>query len=159
VMRRWLTTALVGVVLTLLIAAFPAMAWIRNQQGHEGHVYPSEIEGLAVRKQPADPLADARNRGSKIFGHYCQMCHGPEGKGDGLNSTFLKTSPRDFTDREFWEKRTTRERTHDVIGRGGVYIGKSVLMPAWERTLTKQEISDVAVFIRDFATEPEARGE
>ncbi len=157
--RRSLATVLVGVVLTLLIAAFPTMAWIRNQQGHTGHIYPSEIESLAVRKQPEDPLADARDRGSKIFGHYCQMCHGAEGKGDGLNSTFLKTSPRDFTDREFWQKRTTLERTHDAIGRGGTHIGKSVLMPAWERTLTEQQIRDVAVFIRAFATEQKSQGE
>lgn len=153
--QHGIVTALVGVVLVLLIAAFPAMMWIRIQQEHVGHVAPSEIESLAVRKQPADPLADARARGSKIFGHYCQMCHGTEGQGDGPNSTFLETSPRDFTDREFWQKRTSQERTHDVIRQGGAYIGKSMLMPPWGKTLSEQEIRDVAIFIRACATEPE----
>ncbi|MFV2066318.1 MAG: cytochrome c [Pirellulales bacterium] len=153
---RPILTVLVYLVLALFAAAFPAMAWVRSQQGRQGHVSPSEIEGLAIRREPVDSLADARIRGAVVYRHYCQLCHGTGGKGDGANASLLEVKPRNFTDPEFWEKRTTEERLHDVVSRGGTHIGKSVLMPAWGRTLTEQEIRDVVVFVRDFAVQTEA---
>ena len=153
---RPIVTALVYLVLALLAAAFPTMAWVRSQQGSKGHVSPSEIDGLAIRREPANPLADARNRGGVVYRHYCQICHGSGGEGDGTNASLLEIQPRNFTDSEFWQKRTTDERLHDAVSHGGTYIGKSVLMPAWGRTLTEQQIRDVVVFIRAFAGRVEA---
>ncbi len=74
--RRWLSIALAGLIPAVFVAAFLAMAWVRSEQGHSERVYPSEIEALAVHKEPADPLADARSRGRGLYRHYCQICHG-----------------------------------------------------------------------------------
>jgi cytochrome c oxidase cbb3-type subunit III len=149
-MRRWLSIAVIGLVPTIYIAGFLAMERVRSQQGNAVHVYPSEIEALAIHTGPADPLADARARGSKVFQHYCQICHGESGKGDGFNSSRLTPPPRDFTQPSFW-KSTTDERVHFAVSQGGQSVGKSVLMPAWGHTLTKSQIDDVIVYIRSLA--------
>jgi mono/diheme cytochrome c family protein len=150
VIRRWLASALVGLIPATYVVAFLAMGWIRSHQGHGEQVYPSRIEALAVSREPADPLADARARGEKVFRHYCQICHGESGKGDGFNSSRLDPRPRDFTDAKFWQK-TRPERIFDAVAQGGSANGKSVLMPAWGHTLTERQILDVIVFIRAFA--------
>ena len=148
--RRWLAIALVGLVSAIYVAAFLAMGWVRAHQGHGGQVYPSPIEALAVSHEPADPLADARARGEKVYRHYCQVCHGESGKGDGRNAPMLNPRPRDFSDAKFWQA-IVRDRDYNVIVQGGAASGKSVLMPAWGHTLTERQIRDVSVFIRAFA--------
>jgi mono/diheme cytochrome c family protein len=149
-MRRWLAIALVGLIPATYVVAFLTMGWIRSHQGHSEHVYRSRIEALAISQEPADPLADARARGAKVYRHYCRICHGEGGKGDGFNSSRLEPRPRDFTDATFWEK-TRDDRVYDAVAQGGTANGKSVLMPAWGHTLTERQLRDVIVFIRAFA--------
>ncbi len=150
-MRHRLAIVLMSLIPVVFIAGFLAMAWVRSQQGHGEQVDPSQIENMVLPKGPADPLADARGRGSNVFNQYCKICHGENGKGDGFNSGKLTPSPRDFTQASFWQG-TTDERLHFAVAKGGVSVGKSVLMPAWGQTLTKSQIDDVIVYLRAFAT-------
>ncbi len=154
--RHWIGIALASLIPLVFAASFPAMAWIRSQQGHSEQ-YTSEIESLAVRREPADPLADALARGGKIYRHYCQICHGEEGKGDGFNSYNIEPPPRNLTDEGFWQQ-TTDERAYYAVAEGGGSVGKSVMMPAWGHTLTDRQIRDVIVFLRAFARQTEADG-
>jgi cytochrome c oxidase cbb3-type subunit III len=156
VIRRWLLIALVCLIPLVYVAAFLTMGWIRSRQSHREQVYPSKIEGLAVRREPTDPLADARTRGRKVYQHYCQICHGETGKGDGFNSGNLAQPPHDFTDVNFW-RQTTDERVYYAVAQGGPSVGKSVLMPAWGHTLTERQLRDVIVFIRAFAASEKPR--
>jgi cytochrome c oxidase cbb3-type subunit 3 len=160
VIRRWVTIALVSLLFLLCAAAFVAMAWVRASQGHGGQVYPSEIRGLAIREPPADPSADARRRGEVVYRHYCQICHGKQGKGDGFNADKLEVPPGDFTNEEFWrqtsDERELEYRLKDSISKGGPSIGKSVLMPGWGHTLSEKQIRDVIVYVHAFAPRPEA---
>ncbi len=119
-------------------------------QGHNPGVYPSEIEELAVRRGPRDPVVEAQGRGRQVYEHYCKICHGDEGQGDGFNSGSLETPPRDFSDPIFWES-TNSERLTSAVSGGGQAVGKSVLMPAWGRTLTERQIQDVISYLRVFA--------
>ncbi len=154
--RHWIGIALAGLIPGVFAASFLAMAWIRSQQGHSAQ-YKSEIDSLAVRREPADPLADALARGGKIYRHYCQICHGEEGKGDGPNSSFLQTQPRDFTNVRFWQPANDQHfyLRFRAVAEGGGSVGKSVLMPAWGHTLTDRQIRDVIVFLRAFARQTE----
>ena len=138
-------------ILLSFLAAFVVMGWIRSRQGHDSQAYASEIETLAGGKQPVDELSEAQSRGQRVFEHYCAICHGNEGRGDGFNSTNLAVSPRDFSDVAFWEQ-TTDERVYFAVSQGGPSIGRSVLMPAWGRTLDEGQIRDVITFVRTFAT-------
>ncbi|MCH8048325.1 MAG: cytochrome c [Planctomycetes bacterium] len=108
--------------------------------------FPSPIRDLAVRRQRLDPVAEARTRGRETYMHYCQICHGDTGQGDGFNSTNLAVAPRDFSDPEFW-KSSTDERLTSAIADGGEAVGKSVLMPAWGKTLSQQQIDDVIAYL------------
>ncbi len=152
--RHWIGIALAGLISCVFAASFPAMAWIRSQQGHREH-YTSEIESLAIHREPADPLADALARGDKVYQHYCLICHGEEGRGDGFNSYNIEPPPRNFTDEGFWQQ-TTAERTYYAVSQGGGAVGKSVLMPAWGHTLTDRQIRDVITFARALAKQPKA---
>ena len=50
--RRWLLTALAGLIPLIYVSAFLAMAWDRSQQGDSEAVDPSEIDALASTKSP-----------------------------------------------------------------------------------------------------------
>ena len=154
--RRWLPIALASLIPAVYVAAFLTMGWIRSRQGHSEQVYPSKIEALAVRREPADSLADARVRGRTVYGHYCQICHGESGKGDGFNSGNLAQPPLDFTDGKLWRE-TSDERLYYAVAQGGPSVGKSVLMPAWGHTLTEKQLRDVVIFIRAFAAPAKPR--
>ena len=152
--RHWIGIALAGLIAGVFAASFLAMAWVRSRQGHSQQ-YKSEIESLAVRREPADPLADTLARGGKIYRHYCRICHGEKGKGDGFNSFNIQPSPRNLTDEGFWQQ-TTDERVYYAVSQGGGSIGKSVMMPAWGHTLTDRQIRDVITFARALAGQPAA---
>ncbi len=109
--------------------------------------YPSAIERLAIRRQRPDPLVESQTRGRQEYEHYCQICHGQEGQGNGFNAAMLDPPPRNFADEAFW-KQADDERLHAVVSRGGKAVGKSVLMPAWGKTLTQTQIHDVVAYLR-----------
>jgi len=111
---------------------------------------PSPIEALATRGMPRDPVADSRARGRQVYHHYCVICHGTDGRGDGFNSSNLTVAPRDFTDPTFWEQ-ANDERMLLAVANGGAAIDKSVLMPAWGRTLTNPQQRDVVSFLHTLA--------
>jgi len=118
---------------------------------------PSRVHALAARSKPRDLVGKARRRGSRLFAHYCVICHGTQGAGDGFNSTKLKPPPRNFTRDEFW-KTATDEHLRRVIAEGGPAVGKSVLMPAWGHTLSAEQIADVTAYLHTLeksSTDPE----
>jgi mono/diheme cytochrome c family protein len=117
---------------------------------HDRLEEPSPIETLTMRNGPLDPLAESQSHGRNVYQHYCSICHGDEGKGDGFNSTNLAVPPRDFSGPEFW-RQTTDERLLLTVTKGGMAVSKSVLMPAWGRTLTERQLRDVVAFLHTLA--------
>jgi cytochrome c oxidase cbb3-type subunit 3 len=124
---------------------------------HDTLEEPSPIETLTMRTGPFDPVAESESRGRNVYKHYCSICHGDEGQGDGFNSTNLTVPPRDFSGSEFW-RQATDERLLLTVTKGGMAAGKSVLMPAWGRTLTDRQLRDVVAFLHTLAApgEPKA---
>ena len=97
---------------------------------------PAEYAGLT------NPLgADAEGAGAKVFHANCEMCHGPQGHGDGPAGQSLEPKPRNLAsiqaaagdDFLFW-------RIHD--GKPGTS------MVAWKGILTDEQIWQVVSFIR-----------
>jgi cytochrome c oxidase cbb3-type subunit 3 len=105
-----------------------------------------------------DPVAESQARGRKVYKHYCSICHGNEGQGDGFNSSNLAVLPRDFTDPQFW-RHATDEHLILAVSKGGPAVGKSVLMPAWGQTLTDRNIRDIIAFLHTLAIQGEADGQ
>jgi cytochrome c oxidase cbb3-type subunit 3 len=118
---------------------------------------PSPIEVLAARNVSRDPVVESQSRGAKVYEHYCAICHGQKGQGDGFNSTNLAVRPRDFSAPRFW-RRATDEQLLLAVSKGGPAVGKSVLMPAWGKTLTDRNMRDVVAFLHTLAAQGEADG-
>jgi len=53
-------------------------------------------------------------RGELLFQVHCAVCHGPEGRGDGVSSATLRPRPRDFAARP-WRFEVTPESIRRVI--------------------------------------------
>jgi mono/diheme cytochrome c family protein len=119
---------------------------------------PSQIDKL-MNPVPPGPLIASQQRGHIVYKHYCQICHGEHGQGDGFNSALLPIRPRNFTDAAFWKQATDQKLTA-AISEGGKSVGKSNLMPAWGRTLTDRQLSNVVAFLHTLAPsgEPKVNG-
>ncbi|HLO16398.1 MAG TPA: cytochrome c [Anaerolineales bacterium] len=97
---------------------------------------PAEYAGLK------NPLrAEASNAGAEVFKTNCQMCHGPQGHGDGPAGQSLDPKPRNLAELQtkvgddflFWRISTGKPGTS---------------MVAWKGILTDEQIWQVVSFIR-----------
>lgn len=85
-----------------------------------------------------------RDRGESLYSRYCRGCHGEEGKGDGL--VFMPHV--DNLTRKGYIEELPDSYLLLAITKGGPGIGKSNYMPAWEGTLSKQQMFDIIAYIR-----------
>ncbi len=101
------------------------------------------------RGRPPAELAAAQGR--LVYGHYCAICHGDAGEGDGFNAFNVKAAfgvgPTAFTDSAAFSA-VRGETILAAIRDGGGAVGKSPAMPPWGHTLTPGEIVDVAEYVR-----------
>jgi mono/diheme cytochrome c family protein len=109
----------------------------------------------SVRAQAPDIGTDAqRASGKTLYDKYCSQCHGVKGDGQGYATPFLRPRPRDFTSGKFKIRSTptgalpTHQDLVNIIKRGMPYTS----MPAWP-TLSDQEVSDVAHYIKTFSSD------
>ncbi len=100
-------------------------------------------EGEAVNA----PLSYAARNGRRTYDKYCAICHGTEGAGDGFNSYNLSTRPKDFTEPGYLAQ-VKDSWLREVIEQGGRGAKRSILMPAYENTLTRNQIEDIVVYVR-----------
>lgn len=86
---------------------------------------PSRYRSLEV---PTARLHDpaSRARGAVLFAGNCTLCHGVEGRGDGVRRTGFPRPPTNLRD-PAWQRRATPRRTFAVIREGVPASG----MPAW----------------------------
>ena len=96
------------------------------------------------------PKVDPQKRATAMYAMVCQMCHGPEGRGDGANAKNLATKPRDYTDAA-WQASVTDADLKAIILKGGAGVGKSAEMPAQPQLEQQPEVLDAMVaLIRGF---------
>ncbi len=92
-------------------------------------------------------------KGKKIFDHYCAVCHGEEGDGNGFNAFNLESSfqvkPFNFTDSTAMAALSS-ETLKKAILEGGTAVGKSPYMPPWGYTLQPDEVNAVISYIYTF---------
>ena len=82
----------------------------------------------------------------RLYLHYCSVCHGAEGKGDGFNAYNLDPKPRNFTDSTFLSKADSAYVVKVIEG-GGRAVELSAMMPPYGRTLTAEEIEKLAEYV------------
>jgi len=133
-MRRLIFVMLAG---TLVLAACSANeASSSADENAPLPPVPTEYAGLT------NPIgADAASEGAQVFKTNCEMCHGPQGHGDGPAGQALDPKPRNLAELQskvgddflFWRIREGKPGTS---------------MVAWKGILTDEQIWQIITFIR-----------
>ena len=79
-------------------------------------------------------------RGAGVYEAKCASCHGVNGDGKGEMATRIPVRPRNFRDPDF-RQFATGFTLFSAISRGNAH------MPAWEQSIDRQEIADVAEYV------------
>jgi mono/diheme cytochrome c family protein len=104
----------------------------------------------SVWTMPLPALGYNAREGRELFSHYCSVCHGVEGHGDGFNAYNLDPKPRNLADPEFQMSRSDHDLS-EIIRLGGVVAGLSTGMPPWGRTINERGINNIVIFLRTLA--------
>lgn len=129
----------VGTVLIMALLLFSMPSCSKKETSHQDVVLETadSFEEIADRE-----LAEGR----KVFGKYCSVCHGVEGRGDGFNAYNLDPKPRNFTDSSYRVKLDSALIV-ETITLGGASVGHSALMPGWGGTLSETDIRNVSHYV------------
>ena len=100
---------------------------------------------------PADPQA-----GQHLFRHYCAVCHGLQGEGNGVNADNLDPHPADLTGEEV--QTLSDPEIYEVIEKGGGALELSAAMPPWGKTLSAPQIHNLVAYVRVLGGEEAAEG-
>lgn len=106
------------------------------------------LEAIRAQEREAGGLTYAEGQGKHVFERYCSTCHGDAGKGDGQNASNLNPPPPDLT---VSKNLADASYVRRVIAEGSAAVGRSPLSPPWGRSLSSQEIEDVALYTRALA--------
>ncbi len=99
--------------------------------------------------KPVEVVANAEEA-KAIFEARCVACHGSTGLGDGPGAAAITPKPRDYTDAE-WQASVSDEDIAAAIVKGGLGVGKSVVMPSNPDLKDKPDVVKGLVdIIRDF---------
>ena len=119
----------------------------------EGRTIDLQFAINPYRAENGEADASALAEGKTIYGQHCVFCHGDALKGDGLFADALRPRPANFSDPGtiaqlqetylFWR-----------IAKGGPGLppegkGWNSAMPAWEGTLSEEEIWQVIMYLYD----------
>lgn len=89
----------------------------------------------------------AQRRGMRLYRHYCVVCHGDQGAGDGFNAYNLDPKPRDLTDPRY-QGAISDDALKQIVTQGGRAMNRSILMPAYGQTLSSEQIADLVAYLR-----------
>lgn len=104
-------------------------------------------------------------KGKALYGRYCSYCHGMEGAGDGPAARYLNPPPRDFTLGLYkWKSTPFDEYAPSDADLGRMISGmrsregmpgwdgmNGTSMPGWSDVLGKDEVADVAAYLKSLA--------
>ncbi|MBI5280628.1 MAG: cytochrome c [Candidatus Solibacter usitatus] len=131
-------------VLLVSMSVVVAAPWLLERIGARWGA--AQAAGAESPKQEAVFNYEQAN-GKKLFEHYCVVCHGASGEGDGFNAFNLRPKPRDLTDQAVMLS-IADQQLAEAISRGGRERGKSNLMPPWGHTLNERQIRYLVAYLR-----------
>jgi mono/diheme cytochrome c family protein len=142
--RKVRPLALVAMTMVLAVTLFALLAGCGGKATDNSASNPEPAPGTT---QPTDTLASPLDEvalGNKVYADRCVLCHGAEGKGDGVAAAGLDPKPRNHTDGAYMKSRSDEDLLGVIKnGKGG--------MPAWGSVLSEQEIAAVLKHVRSLA--------
>jgi len=99
------------------------------------------ITGMGAPDNPVKADGSSLARGAELFGIDCELCHGPQGKGNGPIATYLQNKPADLSGPAV-----------QSLGDGAIFLvitgGVPGRMPALNENLNVRERWDVVNYVR-----------
>lgn len=127
-----------------------------HEKPHSGKAIQKEKDSISAkiadsifRNDPYLRYTYSERQGKHLFEQYCVVCHGQNGEGDGFNAYNLNPKPHSLMDSTYMKSLSIETLTEN-ISYGGKGVNKSVMMPAYQNTLNKMEISNVVAYIETF---------
>ena len=114
------------------------------------------LTAVSATQAAADLLATkppAAYEGRRLYVSYCQLCHGPGGKGDGPLAKAMKISPADLTTTvrsrsdTILKKIITGEGRQTITGRDRHNL-LSDAMPEWKDVFTESQVNALIAYLR-----------
>lgn len=138
-----------GRILLILLTAltYPALSSSAEPAAPRALIAAAASSQAPATTGSSEPSRVPAERGRSVFAAHCVMCHGELGKGDGRVAKLYNPRPSDLTA----SVRTDRYKT-TIIRKGGAYVGRSVVMPAWGDELSEAEIQDLVAYLRALAS-------
>jgi len=89
------------------------------------------------------PLVGDPDRGRAVYAAYCSLCHGTDGKGEGIMTRVLTIHPADHTSAQKMDALSNEDLAR-VIADGDL----PKFMPSWRNVLNQDEIDSLVGYIR-----------
>lgn len=135
-----------------LVLTFIVISVIYSKHGFITHAGPPEGAKrdvfLDALNKSRHGLSDTELKGEEKFNHYCSICHGENGRGDGFNAYNLDPKPKSFTE---IIPSMDNEYLYKVIAEGTASVGKTALCPPRGLYLTQDTIEAIAAYLRKLA--------
>ena len=80
--------------------------------------------------------------GLKLYGTYCEVCHGEEGEGDGIMTKLIGITPMDHTNPNETNLYDNEELVKSILD------GEGKFMPAWRGILSQSDVEALISYIR-----------
>jgi mono/diheme cytochrome c family protein len=102
---------------------------------------------------PGSDLPAGAPNGQRIYAQHCQVCHGPDGRGNGPAAPSLIPRPRDFTLGQFKYKSTPSDQPPSDADWVNVVANglPASAMPYWKGILSDADIRDVVAYVKRFS--------
>jgi mono/diheme cytochrome c family protein len=110
----------------------------------------SQVAGHMSREVVSPPSTYEQRQGKYLYLKYCAVCHGDQGGADGFNTYNLDPKPHSLAD-SVYVAALSDAALVQVIGMGGRGVNKSPLMPAYQGTLNKDQITFLVAHARELA--------
>jgi len=137
--------------MTLCRSIAPALIAVLTLMGSIalGQVAEQDTALAANDCTPRGELRGDPARGKALHLQDCAECHGETGKVDVI-VMHMDEPPKDQSDPEYM-RTLTDAFLYLAICRGGVPVGRSIVMPAWGDYYSDQDIKDLVAHIRSFS--------
>ncbi len=119
----------------------------------EGFLIPSFSSGAAIVENGLVKESSPFER-RHLYKHYCAVCHGISGKGNGVNAQNLDPHPADLTSSEVASR--SDQEIYEVIEKGGAAVDLSAAMPPWGKTFSKSQITSLTAYVRSLSKKDSA---
>jgi mono/diheme cytochrome c family protein len=111
--------------------------------------YARPLARMSATAEGTDAANTVAAQTKEVFSSRCGPCHGVTGRGDGPAAVNLLPKPRDFHDPS-WQRNVSDSDIENIIRRGGVGVGKSMLMPA-NPDFDDEQIRELRLHVRSLA--------